>query len=221
MTDTDTRTDERHAKELRRLAATLRSIKERGATGIEVDALSRAAAHLETYAAEPLYRPALPPGERCEPVAWRWKYTSAPQMAWMYSAEPLDNEAWLIVEPLFSTPTVVAGADRAAVIEEIVAERGRQLAKGYDARHDDTHDDGSIATAAAVYALHPFDWHLVVTERSKGRLLSLRDFWPWDWSQFEPADERRNLVRAGALIVAEIERIDRAVVDAGKMGEGK
>jgi hypothetical protein len=109
--------------------------------------------------------------------------------------------------------------DRAAVIEEVIAERRRQIAKGYDAAHDDAHDDGSIATAAAVYALHPFVWHLVITEGSKRRLLSLADFWPWEWSQFEPADERRNLVRSAAMIIAEIERLDRALADA--KGDGK
>jgi hypothetical protein len=33
--------------------------------------------------------------------------------------------------------------------------------------------------------------------------------WPTDW-RWNPADPRRNLVKAGALILAEIERIDRA-----------
>jgi hypothetical protein len=122
---------------------------------------------------------------------------------------------------LTTAPTAV---DRTAVIEEVIAERGRQIAKGYDADHDDAHYDGSIATAAAVYALHPFAWHLVITEGSKRRLLSLADFWPWEWSQFEPADERRNLVRSAAMIIAEIERLDRTLVDAkgdGTAGEGR
>ena len=33
--------------------------------------------------------------------------------------------------------------------------------------------------------------------------------WPYQW-EFKPADRRRELVKAGALILAEIERIDRA-----------
>lgn len=34
--------------------------------------------------------------------------------------------------------------------------------------------------------------------------------WPWGSSWWKPKDPRRDLVRAGALILAEIERIDRA-----------
>jgi hypothetical protein len=34
--------------------------------------------------------------------------------------------------------------------------------------------------------------------------------WPWSREWWQPKDRRRDLVRAGALIVAEIERLDRA-----------
>lgn len=34
--------------------------------------------------------------------------------------------------------------------------------------------------------------------------------WPWDARSWKPGDARRNLVKAGALILAEIERLDRA-----------
>jgi hypothetical protein len=34
--------------------------------------------------------------------------------------------------------------------------------------------------------------------------------WPWPESWWKPTGDRRNLVKAGALILAEIERIDRA-----------
>lgn len=37
-------------------------------------------------------------------------------------------------------------------------------------------------------------------------------FWPWQRKWWKPKDPRRDLVRAGALIIAEIERIDRAAV---------
>jgi len=35
--------------------------------------------------------------------------------------------------------------------------------------------------------------------------------WPRDWA-FRPKDRRSNLVRAAALLIAEIERIDRAAI---------
>jgi hypothetical protein len=41
-------------------------------------------------------------------------------------------------------------------------------------------------------------------------------FWPWRRPRFRPASSRENLVRAGALILAEIERLDRqASLDVG------
>jgi hypothetical protein len=37
------------------------------------------------------------------------------------------------------------------------------------------------------------------------------NIWPWPLLQFRPSDDRRrNLIRAAALLVAEIERLDRA-----------
>jgi hypothetical protein len=36
------------------------------------------------------------------------------------------------------------------------------------------------------------------------------EIWPWDRKWWKPKDRRRDLVRAGALILAEIERLDRA-----------
>lgn len=98
-----------------------------------------------------------------------------------------------------------------AALADVGSERLRQIEKeGWTSIHDDQHDAGEMASAAACYALHPFNWHLVVTARSKSRLLSLEDFWPWEWRWFKPTDRRRNLVKAAALIVAEIERMDRS-----------
>jgi hypothetical protein len=41
----------------------------------------------------------------------------------------------------------------------------------------------------------------------KGIIASI---WPWDRAYWKPRGPRNNLVKAGALILAEIERIDRA-----------
>ena len=41
------------------------------------------------------------------------------------------------------------------------------------------------------------------------RPVFLRRWWPWSLDWWKPKDPRRDLVRAGALIVAEIERLDR------------
>ena len=103
-------------------------------------------------------------------------------------------------------------AARAALqgaIGDVVAERRRQIeAKGLTPEHDDQHADGTLALAAACYALP-------VSERRSihGSGVSVwRVLWPWDREWWKPKDRRRDLIRAAALIVAEIERLDRAAL---------
>jgi hypothetical protein len=72
----------------------------------------------------------------------------------------------------------------------IAAERTRQItAEGWTAQHDQEHTEGELIGAACAYA--------------SGILSS----WPDGW-QYKPSkDPIRNLVRAGALIAAEIDRL--------------
>ena len=58
-----------------------------------------------------------------------------------------------------------------------------------------------MAAAAACYALH--------TE-PVGNVGDYLRFWPWAAEWWKPGLRRRNLVKAGALILAELERLDRA-----------
>jgi hypothetical protein len=115
---------------------------------------------------------------------------------------------------------VGATPDRESVIEEIAAERKRQVeVEGWTPEHDAEHWQGELAAAASVYALagsisdadiegsirgcHPLGrTDIEVAD-------AIKAFWPWDWKWWKPKDRRRNLVKAGALIVAEIERLDR------------
>lgn len=87
-------------------------------------------------------------------------------------------------------------------LADIRAERVRQMhAEGWTEEHDDTHVAGQMAQAAGCYALHaasPFADGVVPI------------FWPWARRWWKPKDSRRDLVKAAALIVAEIERLDRA-----------
>lgn len=92
----------------------------------------------------------------------------------------------------------------------IAAERLRQVsAEGWTPEHDDLHQNGEMAVAAACYA-----WHdaFFVSAAAVGALDGL---WPWESSWWKPsADPIRNLVRAGALIAAEIDRHLRAIPPA-------
>ncbi len=79
-----------------------------------------------------------------------------------------------------------------SVLYEIAAERRRQIeAEGWTPEHDDEHDDGEMFVAAQCYF--------------NGDLTD----WPWEQQRWKPKDIRRNLVRAGALVQADIERILR------------
>jgi hypothetical protein len=102
--------------------------------------------------------------------------------------------------------SAAAAREKVAAIADIAAERQRQIeVEGWAPEHDDKHDAGELATAAVCYALASSgsqDFRRTVIER----------FWPWSREWWKPKDRRRNLVRAGALIVAEIERLDRATL---------
>jgi hypothetical protein len=85
-------------------------------------------------------------------------------------------------------------------IEMIVAERARQIAKGYDAAHDDEHKDGAIAFAALA--------HVAAAVREQ----SVADcYYPWGLGFREANDDTKMslLTSSAALIVAEMERLMR------------
>ncbi|RZL30257.1 MAG: hypothetical protein EOP35_24120 [Rubrivivax sp.] len=90
---------------------------------------------------------------------------------------------------------------------DVLAERQRQIElEGWTPEHDDAHKGGSMALAASCYAMAGAQSDRVSSE-FVGKL------WPWTgwaWQWWKPKDKRHNLVRAGALILAEIERLDRA-----------
>lgn len=90
---------------------------------------------------------------------------------------------------------------------DVQAERRRQVeVEGWTHAHDDAnYGDCSLAAAAATYALCDHPSQLKVCGA---------DAWPWPDHWWKPTTYRRNLVKAGALILAEIERIDRAAAPA-------
>lgn len=97
------------------------------------------------------------------------------------------------------------------VVLEIARERERQMTEeGWTPEHDDDHRGGQIANAAASYARKS------TQNYGDGVDHIPPGFWPWSAGWWKPKNPRRDLVRAAALIVAEIERLDRkAAADAG------
>lgn len=99
------------------------------------------------------------------------------------------------------------------VLLDIAAERSRQItAEGFDATHDDGTAGGALALAGSCYAMHAA---ITITEDQDNSTTSaarraIRNLWPWSEHWWKPGGKRRDLVKAAALIVAEIERMDRA-----------
>lgn len=93
-------------------------------------------------------------------------------------------------------------------IEDVIAERQRQMAvEGWTPEHDDEHDDGNLAAAGAAYAVNAADQLHPYSQGDGGNEQPI--MWPWDAEWWKPKNPRRDLVRAAALIIAEIEKIDR------------
>lgn len=94
-------------------------------------------------------------------------------------------------------------------VEIIAEERQRHFdVEGWTAEHDDrVNDNGQLAQAAACYAITPDTWY--------GNILSITDLWPWSLIWWKPSHYTgnngriRHLAKAGALIAAEIDRLQR------------
>jgi hypothetical protein len=91
--------------------------------------------------------------------------------------------------------------------ELIAEERKRQIEQeGWSSNHDDMWEHFQLSKAATAY-LNPSNSDHV------------RRFWPWDWKWWKPArasveipyevSQIKNLIKAGALIAAEIDRLQR------------
>ena len=86
------------------------------------------------------------------------------------------------------------------VIDEIHLERQRQLdVEGFTSESDDRYN-GDLAIAGAAYAFHA---------GLNDGMASPPSWWPWSNKWWKPKSRRQDLIRAAALIAAEIERLDR------------
>lgn len=91
-------------------------------------------------------------------------------------------------------------------MEAIQAERRRQIeAEGWTPEHDDQHETGDLLRAATIYYQHAARKDMPLALLPDGAPFG----WPWDRKWWKPKDPRRDLVRAGALALAEKDRIIR------------
>lgn len=89
-------------------------------------------------------------------------------------------------------------------IETIAEERQRQIkVEGWTPEHDDEYINEELTLAGLMYAIP-----------QHSRILTKRDIplmWPWEpeWWKPTPNDRIKELAKAGALIAAEIDRLNR------------
>lgn len=127
--------------------------------------------------------------------------------AWGGSAENLKHTGEYIAELRKALATFPQPVQPTQAAADVLAERRRQIEQeGWTPAHDDEYlMRGSLARAASCYALS-----------SLGLKVAVPGGWPWASEWWKPTTPRRDLVKAGALILAEIERLDR---HAAKQGE--
>lgn len=91
---------------------------------------------------------------------------------------------------------------------DVIAERQRQINIGRTPEHDDQYENGSLALAAACYARQAGMWGTDWSVYYRDAVVP--DSWPWAREYWKPSSPRRDLEKAAALILAEMERHDRA-----------
>ncbi|WP_286996677.1 MULTISPECIES: hypothetical protein [Comamonas] len=120
------------------------------------------------------------------------------------SGKPIGNGAGqpAVLAALAATHPTQQGLDALTdAARSVLAERARQIAvEGWTPERDDAYNRGVLAEAGGIYALHAFD---------PRRDNEVPEGWPWRSKWWKPSTPRRNLEKAAALILAEIERIDR------------
>ena len=112
-----------------------------------------------------------------------------------WDRDPSECDEWrLLVELL---PASAAASD-------VVAERRRQIVEERrPPLEDDQYVGCELLRAALTYGAHTA--LMIAGEPDEG----VPEVWPWAPRWWKPTTPRRNLLKAAALIIAEIERLDR------------
>ncbi|MCO7594245.1 MULTISPECIES: hypothetical protein [Pseudomonas] len=106
------------------------------------------------------------------------------------------------VVPLYTRPDH-STLNQAAL--DILAERQRQIVtEGYTPQRDDQYTSGQLADAASTYSFWARTWNLPHAQCTHAPTM-----WPWPPEMWKPKSQRQMLIKAGGLILAELERLDR------------
>lgn len=136
----------------------------------------------------------------------RWKRSERAQVETIMM---MQAEAQGLREQIERLQVVTDASQATAAARDVLVECRRQVvAEGWTPKHDDDHNSGDLAKAAAAYAM-------AAVSQTQGYTVNRPPLlWPWDKAWWKPCDARRSLVKAGALILAEVERLDRADAQA-------
>jgi hypothetical protein len=100
--------------------------------------------------------------------------------------------------------------DLSQAARDVLAERQRQISvEGWTPEHDDEHVGGDLAAAGACYAVYSATYGCI---GSTPQYRAGNPPWAWPFSPrwWKPKTGREDLVKAAAMMLAEIEKIDRA-----------
>lgn len=124
----------------------------------------------------------------------------------------------LTPEALVAALTIPPPQTQTRGAQDVLSERRRQLEiEDFNTDQDDHYTSGELAWAAVCYLqnsavagkMQGLGLLTAAQCDERGRSLPQPDAWPWDAEWWKPAGQRRDLVKAAALIIAEIERLDR------------
>lgn len=132
-----------------------------------------------------------------------------PQEMWDESGETMAKVARVLNENAHLFFSSAKAPSKAAA--DVIAERARQISvEGWKPEHDDAHSAGEMAGAAACYLMQAVLDSIGRADLNGLAKRTITELWPWAKDWWKPTTRRRDLVKAGALILAEIERLDRA-----------
>lgn len=106
-------------------------------------------------------------------------------------------------------------------VNDVLNERERQIQiKGWTDEHDDVYSKNELTRAAASYTTNVIHrgWTFLAKPAGVYQSEEAPEYWPWDDCYWKPKSPRQDLVRAAALLIAEIERLDREVKAESKEG---
>lgn len=136
---------------------------------------------------------------------------------WGDYENPYENSDTALAFNLFKKGWHAAKAQavpKGFVIKDVINERQRQINQEfYSTENDDEYKQNELLRAAVCYAENVVRRGWVFDSNFGPDVYQeeeVPDLWPWDIDFWKPKNPRRDLVRAAALLIAEIERIDRS-----------